>query len=166
MILYRSRDFESWHDKNGGQRCENTFAAGVRVGCVADCGARDRDGYYTYDAKGRLVRWPNKFTVQRLAMWTLWTHFDGRRLYTEREVNEVLKAWHTYGDHVTLRRELINHRLLTRKSDCSEYRKLPARPDEETRWFLHAWRRISEAARRPRERPTTAAPAATGEGQR
>ena len=54
--MYRSRDFESWHDKNGGQRCENTFAAGVRVGCVADCGARDRDGYYTYDAKGRLVK--------------------------------------------------------------------------------------------------------------
>jgi len=93
-----------------------------------------------FDALGRLVRWPHKFSVQRLAMWVLWTQFDGKRVYTEREVNEVIKRWHTWGDHATLRRELINHQLLKRKSDCSEYRKLPARPDDEVRWLLRAWR--------------------------
>lgn len=93
-----------------------------------------------FDADGRLVRWPHKFTVQKLAMWILWTRFDAKRPYTEREVNTVLRAANTFGDHVTLRRELINHRLLTRKSDCSEYRKLAARPDDETRALLHAWR--------------------------
>jgi len=93
-----------------------------------------------FDARGRLVRWPHKFSVQRLAMWVLWTHFDGKRVYTEREVNEILKLWNTWGDHVTLRRELINHQLLARKSDCSEYRKVPARPDDEVRWLLRAWR--------------------------
>jgi hypothetical protein len=110
-----------------------------------------------FDAQGRLVRWPHKFSVQRLAMWALWTHFEMRRVYTEREVNEILKAWHTYGDHVTLRRELINHRLLTRKSDCSEYRKLPARADAETRWFLHAWRQRLAAARRATRPPSAQA---------
>ena len=35
--------------------------------------------------------------------------------------------------------------LLTRKSDCSEYPKLPARPDDEARALLHAWR--AEAGR-------------------
>ena len=30
--------------------------------------------------------------VQRLAMWVLWTLFDGRRVYTEAEVNQILKA--------------------------------------------------------------------------
>ena len=99
-----------------------------------------------FDAHGRLVRWPHKFSVQRLAMWILWTQFDARRVYTEREVNEIIKRWHTWGDHVTLRRELINHRLLTRKSDGSEYRKLPARPDEEARWLLRAWRERTRAA--------------------
>jgi hypothetical protein len=93
-----------------------------------------------YDDRGRLVRWPRKLSVQRLAMWVLWTHFDGKRVYSEREVNEIVKRWHTWGDHVTLRRELINHRLLTRKSDCSEYRKVVARPDTEARWLLRAWR--------------------------
>ena len=93
-----------------------------------------------FDAQGRLVRWPHKYSVQRLAMWVLWTQFDAKRVYAEREVNEIIKRWHTWGDHVTLRRELINHQLLTRKSDCSEYRKLPARPDDEVRWLLRAWR--------------------------
>jgi len=93
-----------------------------------------------FDADGRLVRWPTKFTVQRMAMWVLWTRFDGKRVYTEREVNAILKASNAFGDHVTLRRELINHRLLARKSDCSEYRKLSVRPDDEVRALLTACR--------------------------
>ena len=48
-----------------------------------------------------------------------------------------------FGDPVTLRRELVNHQLLTRKSDCSEYRKLPARPDDETRALLQSWRQLT-----------------------
>jgi hypothetical protein len=102
--------------------------------------AAARKALTQFDARGRLARWPHKFSVQRLAMWVLWTLFDAKRVYSEREVNEILKAWHTYGDHVTLRRELINHRLLTRKSDCSEYRKLPVRPDDDARWLINAWR--------------------------
>ncbi len=93
-----------------------------------------------FDSRGRLLRWPVKYSVQALAMWVLWTLFDGRRVYTEAEVNQILKAANAFGDHVTLRRELINHRLLSRKSDCSAYRKLPARPDPEARALLQAWR--------------------------
>lgn len=99
-----------------------------------------RKALQQFDSRGRLLRWPVKFSVQKLAMWVLWTLFDGRRVYTEREVNEVLKAANAFGDHVTLRRELINHQLLSRKSDCSEYRKLGPRPDDEARALLQAWR--------------------------
>ena len=99
-----------------------------------------RKALLQFDTRGRLIRWPTKFTVQRLAMWVLWTLFDGRRVYNEKDVNNILKAANAFGDHVTLRRELINHKLLTRKSDCSEYRKLPAQPDDETRALLAAWR--------------------------
>lgn len=93
-----------------------------------------------FDAQGRLLRWPVKYSVQKLAMWALWTLFDGKRVYTEPEVNAILRAANAFGDHVTLRRELINHRLMSRTPDCREYRKLPVRPDDETRHLLHAWR--------------------------
>jgi len=100
-----------------------------------------------FDAQGWLMRWPTRFSVQRLAMWLLWTRFEGRRVYTEREVNEILKAANAFGDHVTLRRELVNHRLLTRRSDCSEYRKVSAQPDAEVRSMLSAWRLTARATR-------------------
>ena len=105
-----------------------------------------------FDSRGRLVRWPSKYSVQKLAMWILWTRFDSRRIYTEKQVNAVLMAANTFSDHVTLRRELVDHHLLARKSDCSEYRKLPARPDAETQALLAAWR--------ARQRARPAAPGA------
>ena len=43
-----------------------------------------------FDSRGRLLRWPVKYSVQTLAMWVLWTLFDGRRVYTEAEVNQIL----------------------------------------------------------------------------
>lgn len=100
-----------------------------------------RKALMQFDSRGRLMRWPTKFSVQKLAMWVLWTLFDGRRVYSEAEVNQVLKGANAFGDHATLRRELINHKLLTRKSDCSEYRKLSPRPDDEARALLQAWRK-------------------------
>ena len=117
--------------------------------------AHARKALMQFDSRGRLIRWPNKFAVQRLAMWVLWTHFDGRRIYTEREVNRILEAANGFGDHVTLRRELVNHKLLQRKSDCSEYRKVAARPDDEARALLTAWRaqRRMPGPRVPRELP-------------
>lgn len=93
-----------------------------------------------FDTAGRLQRWPAKYSVQRLILWPLWARFEPRRRYTEAEVNTVLKAANTFGDHVTLRRELVNHRLLARESDCSAYWKLPARPDDEARALMAAWR--------------------------
>lgn len=93
-----------------------------------------------FDDWGRLTRWPIKFSVQRLMLWGLWMRFDARRKYTEREVNDVLKAWHLFGDHCTLRRELVEMHLLERRSDGSEYRKLPARPDAEAMALLRALR--------------------------
>ncbi|WP_395699634.1 DUF2087 domain-containing protein [Aquabacterium sp.] len=108
-----------------------------------------RKALMQFDSRGRLVRWPHKFSVQKLAMWLLWSRFDGRRVYTEREVNEVLKAANAFGDHVTLRRELINHRLMARKPDCSEYRKLPARPDAEARALMSTWRAMQRGGLSP-----------------
>lgn len=93
-----------------------------------------------FDDHGRLTRWPIKYSTQRLLLWGLWMRFDGKRRYTEREVNEVLNAHHTFGDHCILRRELINMRLLERKPDGSEYRKVAARPQPEVAALLRALR--------------------------
>ncbi len=102
--------------------------------------ATARKALMQFDAHGRLVRLPNKLSVQQLCCWALWTGFAVRRKYTEKEVNTLLNAAHTFGDPATLRRELVNMKLLGRLSDCSQYWKEPQRPDADTQAFLQAWR--------------------------
>lgn len=126
----------------------NAYAPALEA--VPLLGPLTRKALGQFDSVGRLERWPHKYSVQRLALWVLWTRFDARHVYTEREVNAVLKAWHLFGDHATLRRELVEMKLLARKSDCSEYRKLAARPDAEQRAVIQAWRTQAREAQRPR----------------
>jgi hypothetical protein len=93
-----------------------------------------------FDERGRLQRWPTKRAEQVLALWCLWMPFDGKRRYSEREVNEVINAHHAFGDHCLLRRELVGADLLTRTPGGQQYRKLAARPSEETAALLRAVR--------------------------
>jgi hypothetical protein len=93
-----------------------------------------------FDAQGRLQRWPAKRAEQVLALWCLWMPFDGKRRYSEREVNEILNAHHAFGDHCLLRRELVEAELLARTPGGHEYRKCAARPSEEAAALLRAVR--------------------------
>ena len=99
-----------------------------------------RKALIQFDSAGRLVRVPNKLSVNQMSMWALWTRFTARRKYSEKEVNAVLQANHTFGDHASLRRELVNLKLLGRMSDCSAYWKEAQRPGSEVQSFLRAWR--------------------------
>jgi hypothetical protein len=110
------------------------------VSVPAPLSASARRALAQFDDQGRLLRWPTKFTIQGMVMWPLWTLFEAKRRYTEREINAILREANLFGDHVILRRELVNHQLLGRKSDCSEYWKIAARPNDEVRSLLSAWR--------------------------
>lgn len=93
-----------------------------------------------FDERGRLSRWPSRRAEQVLALWCLWLPFDGKRRYSEREVNELINAHHDFGDHCLLRRELVELKLLQRTPGGAEYRKVAARPDEDTAALLRAVR--------------------------
>ncbi len=49
--------------------------------------------------------------------------FKHEQIYTEKEVNQIIKSWHTFNDHSFLRRELVDWSLLARTSDGKQYRK-------------------------------------------
>jgi hypothetical protein len=93
-----------------------------------------------FDAQGRLLRWPGKRAEQVLALWCLWMAFDAKRRYSEREVNEILNAHHAFGDHCLLRRELVVAELLARTPGGAQYRKLAARPDDDSAALMRAVR--------------------------
>lgn len=80
------------------------------------------------DSEGRLTAIPAKRKMKLHVLVMLSERFVSGRVYTEKEVNAVLDEWHTYGDPVTLRRELCDHKILIRDDRGREYRlcdKLP-----------------------------------------
>lgn len=99
-----------------------------------------------FDDQGRLARWPTKFSTQRYAIWAMWPHFAAKRDYTEREVGAILNTAHTFGDHCTLRRELITMQLLTREDGGRVYRKLAARPEPDVAALLAVLRARQNAS--------------------
>ena len=95
-----------------------------------------------FDDRGRLQRLPVKRSLQLMSLWGLWMRFDAKRPYREREVNQILTAWHSFGDYCTLRRDLVTQGLMARTADSSVYTKLPARPGEDAMAVMRALRQL------------------------
>ncbi len=73
------------------------------------------------DTAGRVKSWPSRSKDQQIVLAYLAAHFERGREYSEKEVNAILNAWHSYGDHATLRRYLYDHRYLDRSRDGARY---------------------------------------------
>ena len=69
-----------------------------------------------------MVKLPKKHSMQMEALNYLAGRFQPGREYTEREVNELLLRWHTFGDPATLRRALFDGRFLDRDPYGRSYR--------------------------------------------
>ena len=73
------------------------------------------------DDEGRIKDWPSKHARKDAAVRYLATKFEPGRVYTEKEVNEIIDRWHTFGDYFLLRRALIEMRLMERDRRGSQY---------------------------------------------
>lgn len=82
-------------------------------------------------SNGPLTGWPRRPSDQDLLVELAAGRFEPGREYREAEVNEVLKGWlgtfcAPFGiDHVTMRRMLVDARLLLREKNGSTYRAGP-----------------------------------------
>jgi hypothetical protein len=72
---------------------------------------------------GQVTRWPTKPKEKTLVIEYLATKFSQDEDYSEQDVNEVLKHWHTFSDWALLRRELFERGFLGRDKDGSSYWK-------------------------------------------
>ncbi len=73
------------------------------------------------DAEGRVTRWPKKSTEREQVLGYLASKFQSDRTYTEIEVNDILRQWHTYEDWSSLRRDLIGYGYATRDRNGLKY---------------------------------------------
>ncbi len=63
--------------------------------------------------EGRLVKIPEALKKRRVVLEWLVDMLDGRKRYTEKEINAFLKRFHE--DYATLRRELIDRQYMRRE---------------------------------------------------
>ncbi|MCB0123405.1 MAG: metalloregulator ArsR/SmtB family transcription factor [Caldilineaceae bacterium] len=73
------------------------------------------------DRNGLVTSWPAKRKGQEAVLAYLITKFATEKQYTEMQVNELLKEWHTYDDPAYLRRSLVDLGLLKRTPDGAQY---------------------------------------------
>jgi hypothetical protein len=73
------------------------------------------------DSSGKIKQMPQKQKAKCALLKYLAEKFEPGRTYSEREVNTVCSQWHTFGDYFLLRRELVDHGLLCRVRDGSQY---------------------------------------------
>lgn len=89
-----------------------------------------------FDAEGRLKQWPSKRGVQTLALWVLWTALPAGQPMKEQEINDSLNRQHMFGDPATLRRTMISCRLLSRRNDGTDYRRIEQEPPAEAKQLI------------------------------
>ena len=75
------------------------------------------------DTEGKIKQLPQKVMIKKEVLAYLALKFEFDIDYTEKEVNEIIKTWHTFNDYFLLRRELIDYQLICRTIDGSRYWK-------------------------------------------
>lgn len=87
--------------------------------------AADQQVLREYTHAGKLTQIPAKQKKQIVILRWLATLFEPDRLYSEPEINEILKSVHKE-DHVTLRRDLVDFGYLRRERGGGKYWLTPA----------------------------------------
>ena len=83
------------------------------------------------DATGKLTAFPAKRKMKLYALLYLAQKIPADTDFTEREINDILREWHTFADPATLRRELYDYHFLDRNRDGKVYRLAEKQPKPE-----------------------------------
>ncbi len=100
-----------------------------------------------FDTHGRLIRFPLQLSIRQLALLALWCRMPAKRDLTESEVNHYIAQFHTFADNATLRRELVNMKLLWRTKDGRVYRKLAAETNADGQSFIKALMKLTRKSK-------------------
>lgn len=73
------------------------------------------------DSTGKIKTWPSKHKLKQQVAEYIADKFEFNHFYTEKEVNNLIEQYHTFGDYFLIRRELIERRLLLRTNNGSKY---------------------------------------------
>ena len=73
------------------------------------------------DDDGKITRVPAPNKTKIPVLEYLAGKFEQQQILNEKEVNEIINNWHTFGDHYILRRLLIDYKFLDRTPNGAKY---------------------------------------------
>ncbi|WP_432409185.1 DUF2087 domain-containing protein [Wukongibacter sp. M2B1] len=73
------------------------------------------------DDSGKISQVPVPTRTKIPILNYLASKFEEDRIYNEKEVNEIINRWHTFGDYFILRRLLIDYKFLKRTRNGEKY---------------------------------------------
>jgi hypothetical protein len=120
-VVYKTGDAFSLNDEALGALSRGQFSSERQSYVPApELDAKARKVLATYlNADGSLKQIPLQAAKLQIILLYLAAAFEPRVDYSEKEVNTILRRFHA--DTASLRRELVEARLLTRESDGSRY---------------------------------------------
>lgn len=71
--------------------------------------------------QGKIQNYPSKKTIHPYILAYIAEHFEVGRIYTEKEVNEIIQSLIEFHDYELVRRELFMYHYMDRKRDGSAY---------------------------------------------
>lgn len=83
-----------------------------------------------YNAEGKLIQYPSKRPMRIMTLAKIAERFEQGKKYTEKDVNEVIRASIAFSDIELIRRELFQYKFVGRLKDGSEY------------WSEENWREV------------------------
>ncbi|MFV3366782.1 DUF2087 domain-containing protein [Pseudomonas sp. NY15435] len=129
-LLARAVGFRNYQALRASHEAESRLARGAEPEVVVDFRRVEQWRRY-FDEAGCLQRWPKKHSHREACLWVLWSRLPARLRWSERALNDRLRAQESLGDHLLLRRALVDGGWLGRTEDGGEYWRIEQRPPAE-----------------------------------
>lgn len=129
-FIAKAAGFANYQHLRADAETADRLKAAAEPGPRADLGQVEKAARY-FDDNGVLTSWPSRLALQTLSQWVFWSRIPRGEVFTEREVSDLIRGWHAFGDHALIRRAMVDAKMLERNQNGREYRRIERTPPPE-----------------------------------
>lgn len=129
-LIARAAGFANYQHLRADAETADRLRAAAEPGPRANLGQVEKVARY-FDQDGVLTSWPSRLAFQTLSQWVFWSRIPRGQTFTEREISELIRGWHAFGDHALIRRAMVDAKMLERNQNGREYRRIERTPPAE-----------------------------------
>ncbi|MGV3489775.1 MAG: DUF2087 domain-containing protein [Devosia sp.] len=129
-FLAKAAGFQNFQHLRADAEAADRLRAAEDPGPRADLALVTKTARY-FDDAGVLTSWPSRFAHQTLSQWVFWSRIPRGEVFSERQISDLIRDWHGFGDHAIIRRAMVDAKMIERKQNGREYRRIEQVPPPE-----------------------------------